>query len=358
MQTIEEKISIIEFLPPDVAIYIFEYLDFYSLSKLYLYEPDKHIIYYLSLPNNSFVKKYHINTRLFEGVLAANKDIVNMLVKVDHINMNQADRFGITPLFRAVQQSNLDIVNLLLENKNIDVNKATCRLESPLYIAASKGNKEITLRLLKVPEIKLTTWSTQMVCIGNTPLYIAVLNNHKDIVQILLDKDKDKGNKCINMCNRINFETGGTPLWLAANEGQLDIVNLLLNNDNIDVNIKNLENQRTPLIQAGYKDRQKVFQILLKKTDINENELKDLLYKLALKGYKKICNIILDTNKISPNDLHEVMNWLGNEYISEHVYFSARVDTHKEIIKSMITKRGQLKSKEKNIKETFSKLKI
>ena len=331
---IESKNRIID-LPSDVAIYLFEFFNFDSLSKLYQYEPDKNIIAYLNLLNNSFVKNYKIKAKFNDAVFPlTNKNYVQMLMNVESIDINEKNKYGQTVLFTAVQKKQFDIVNILLENKNIDVNIPNNDFKTPLYIAANLGHTNILLKLVDVPGIIFRPLSS-FASWGCTPLYEAVYFGYLDIVRILLDKDST----CIN---DINYETSLTPLWLAVDEGQEEIVKLLLNKG-ADINIKNTDYGITPLFQAAYRDREKILKLFLDKRAIDDSTLKDLLYKSALKGYKNICNMILNTNKISSRYLDKIISRLRDEnYLSDIHYLDEQLKIHRDIINLINDKCSQM----------------
>ena len=82
-----------------------------------------------------------------------------------------------------------DIVELLLNMNNIDVNKATKDGATPLYVASANGHIEIVELLLKAKNINANAPAKD----GTTPLSIASDkgNNHKDIHKLLLSYLQD-----------------------------------------------------------------------------------------------------------------------------------------------------------------------
>ena len=74
---------------------------------------------------------------------------------------------------------------------------------------------------------------------GMSPLHVAILQNNRDIVELLLEKGAD-----VNLQNN----SGDTPLHFAIAGENVELCNLLLN-AGADVNLQN-ENGKTPLHHA------------------------------------------------------------------------------------------------------------
>ena len=81
------------------------------------------------------------------------KEIVSMLLKVDGIDVNQANEVEQTPLWRAAYEGHQEIVSMLLKVEGIDVNQADKNGETPLCMAAKKHHNDIVLALMEVEGI-------------------------------------------------------------------------------------------------------------------------------------------------------------------------------------------------------------
>ena len=90
---------------------------------------------------------------------------------------------------------------------------------------------------------------------GRTPLYIATLKNHTQVVKLLLGKEGID----INLGTTHNEETA---LIVAATHGQADIVELLLDNKMVDVNKGLITTGLTPLIAASQIGHYKIVKML------------------------------------------------------------------------------------------------
>ncbi|XP_052081268.1 uncharacterized protein LOC127719286 isoform X2 [Mytilus californianus] len=147
---------------------------------------------------------------------AGNLDVAKLLLE-KNADVNSVSRFDDTPLSLACDGGYADIVKQLLENKTAaDV----CGLKpnkSPLYLACKSGKAAIVKMLLDNTDIypKINTCDEIY-----SPLEVACLNNHFNVIQLLVQKCIDKFSsfdKCRSM---------GT----AAVNGCTDIVKLFMEN--------------------------------------------------------------------------------------------------------------------------------
>lgn len=171
-------------------------------------------------------------------------DVVKMIIHKDNINVNMEIEEN-TALINVFYQKNIDIIKLLLNHPNIDINFKN---------------------------------------IGNyTPLFISVINNRYESVELLLTNPK------INVNVEVN---AWTPLTFAAYRGYDNIVKLLVSNPNIDVNYKN-EYVSTALIIAAIEGRYSTMKILLEHPNIDET-IKSKEGKTAKEIFMEKRDFILD----------------------------------------------------------------
>ena len=129
----------------------------------------------------------------------------------------------------ASKNGNSTQVNFILKYcEKADVNTAgpTWGL-TPLILAAIEGHVEVVRLLLKQEEININKASYSQ----RTALYFASKDGHASIVELLLQK------KDINI-NRA-YSGGETALYVACYMGQMEVVQLLLDKEDIDVNKAN-----------------------------------------------------------------------------------------------------------------------
>lgn len=124
---------------------------------------------------------------------------------------------------------------------------------------------------------------------GVTPLHVAVLNGHLEIVKLLIADGANVNAKYNDNIVPCMFCRGGTPLHVAAFYGRKDIAELLIASG-ADVNAKNY-NGMTPLHAAadnGYNETSRMYQILGYRDDpdlkLLPQMLSEIIQLLVAKG--------------------------------------------------------------------------
>ncbi|XP_052062655.1 ankyrin-1-like [Mytilus californianus] len=243
-------------------------------------------------------------------------DLVEYFIEIG-MNVDVSDSEGRTPLYLASAEGFKDIVKNLLNNNS---NCSLYKKNSPLYIAIKNDHMAIAEELLKknadpndrtVREIKLdlilqlyedeSSLSLVASSITNrTPIFIASLKGRKQCVELLLKYGADP-----NMCAYYNV----SPLYAAAEEGHLEVVNLLLEND-ANVN-EEADNKKTPLHVASEKGHYHIVKRLIEAGALidasDDNGATPLL--AAIKNKKESVIQLLVENKADPNKLDKQGNF-------------------------------------------------
>ena len=162
-------------------------------------------------------------------VAIKNNDIiaVNNLIK-EGVNPNFQDEEGFSPLHRAIENDSSDLVNVLLSYKGINTEiKLPYEVTSPdgwylggdtpLLYASYTGNSQIVSALLNAN----CNIRARDDIDGAMAIHIAAANEHNDIVNLLIEKDK-------TLINEIDNNGGDTPLHWAVMKESNSTVRLLL----------------------------------------------------------------------------------------------------------------------------------
>jgi ankyrin repeat protein len=134
--------------------------------------------------------------------------------------------------FKAIKQDDAALVRSLLE-RGFDPNVTDPNGQNGLFLAIREPSLKVARALIDWPKTKVESRSKA----DESPLMMAALKGHTEIVKKLIERDAD-----------VN-KPGWTPLHYAATGGHLEIMNLLLENHAyIDASSPN---DSTPLMMAA-----------------------------------------------------------------------------------------------------------
>lgn len=154
--------------------------------------------------------------------------------------------------------------------------------QPPIIIAATKGDLEKVKKLLNDnPDLVFSTDNEDK----STLLHIAAQNGHKDVAELLINKDVD-----VHAKNKFVL----TPLHYAATKGHEDLAELLIENG-ADVNVKS-GFQDTPLHKAASQGHKDVVELLIDMgAEVNaNNEHKETpLHLAASQGHKDVAKLLI-----------------------------------------------------------------
>ena len=198
-------------------------------------------------------------TPLHYACLVGDLDMVRMLVSEFKADLTIQTHSGNTPLTLAAKQRKKYVVNALLSDYQCPVDSKDQDGYTALHISCSDGHVDLVRTLVKhKANVNARTDS------GDTPLTLAAINKHDNVVHALSDYNcevhaKDKGAYTAlihSSCERgyvgivrtlltehkadINARTGSgdTPLIIAARHGQDNVVHTLLSNSRCLVDAK------------------------------------------------------------------------------------------------------------------------
>lgn len=214
------------------------------------------------------------NNDLFNAAYAGSLDAIQEALSAGAA-LNAENVLGETALFYAIDECRTEAVQLLVK-KGAKLDFLTKLNYTPLMKAAADGCTAIVQLLLR-EKIDINRAEPQK---KHTALMKAVLFNHLEIVEILLNKGA-----------RVDFpdKFGNTPLMLAVQNGNFEIAEFLIS-QGADVNAKTLIGY-TPLLYALEFGQLEIAEILVDngaKANVTDKDNYSPLMYAASRGYSDL----------------------------------------------------------------------
>ena len=219
------------------------------------------------------------DTVLHSAALGKNADIIKWLL-AKGLDIHAREKTGWTPLSCAAQTGSVAVLKLLFAN-GAGVNQVDSYSQTPLFYAAMYGHAGAVAFLLEKGAQKDARSKAEKISIemfrnmdgfdgdtvagreamvvyqdgiaGYTPLAVAAVKRHKEVMAVLLTAGADVNARC---------RRGNTPLGIAAMRGHVSVVRMLLENgakvDNRDID------GNTPLMMAACNGHPEVVRELIR----------------------------------------------------------------------------------------------
>ncbi len=209
------------------------------------------------------------NTFLYQAVIENNKKLVEWLLSKHKYDLNAENNRGVVPLLAAIDKKNEDIIKLLI-SKGAKLAYQNMKGESLLHVAVIIGAENAVDWFLSKPSTNVNIQNTS----GVTPLYLAILFNHVNIIDTLLVA---KANKLIENKNGSSF------MHIAAMSGHLNVIEWALKNG-FDVDCTS-KFDLTPLYLALFYNQSAAVDLLLTcraNKDFKDKDGQGFLHRAAL----------------------------------------------------------------------------
>ncbi|KAJ3117476.1 Histone-lysine N-methyltransferase ehmt1 [Nowakowskiella sp. JEL0407] len=272
----------------------------------------------------SFEVEFRIGSAVEQAILVNNLDALKWLHSKSPNGLHERDPNGLLPLHFATTHLKLDIVEFILNDSVSDLYEselADDRGFTPAHIAGYHGSLDLLRMFIRVDpnvvNIRTTGPASPMrtpmdcACEGGSieavkyflsmdaeftsyALKFAIINNHIEIVKILLQSGADIDGTC----------DGWTPLHHAAHIGRIECVTLLLDFGTKAINAKTTEGGHTPLVLATSRYYE-VMKLLLEKGAEIDMENDDGETPLLLASYNHDIDVLEVLLHYSA-DLHRV----------------------------------------------------
>ena len=215
------------------------------------------------------------------------REILELILRCPSIDMTLMDEKGNSALGLARKLKRNDIEEAFNSQFTLRQKGHTCcsnEVNDGLQISAGEGDITMVKAFLLCHQVDLN----QGYKYGQTPLYMAAMNNHGEVVEALLSDYRTDVNAAVNNDNA---------LFVSSEKGYLKIVRLLLAHPDIDVNKINTRSRKTALIIASEQGHLEIVRTLLHnpQTFVNEIDLygKSALKMASLRGFLRVVKILL-----------------------------------------------------------------
>lgn len=156
---------------------------------------------------------------------------------------NTRNANGAPGLYMALQEGSLKVARLLIDSPKLRAESRNAADESPLMMAALKGHLDLVKRLIeKDADVNKTGW---------TPLHYAATGGHTDVIRLLLEH---------HAFIDATSPNGTTPLMMAAAYGSPEAVKLLVE-EGADITLRNMK-QMTAMDFARNAERPDAIELL------------------------------------------------------------------------------------------------
>eukprot|EP00833_Pecoramyces_ruminatium_P011744 jgi/Orpsp1_1/1185776/evm.model.c7180000095194.1 len=224
--------------------------------------------------------------------------IVDMLIKLG-VNIQDDDAYGNTALIYSCINGNKQIFNLLI-NETPFIRQKNKFSNTALHWACYQGHKEMVEYLLN-RNIDKNDFLT-------SPLIKASINNHEEIVKLIIENKEIFGNENKNFINSSN-RLCESSIFFTCKNGSYNLTKYLIDNG-ADINTSN-NNQSTPFIVACKYGHLEIVKLLVENKANYKYKDKDGNSGFAfacMKGYTDIIIYLLSLDKDDKyfiNDVNE-----------------------------------------------------
>lgn len=209
-----------------------------------------------------------------------------------NVDLNQADKEGNSCLLHAINNDLNEVALFLISKNEVDINKSNeLNGTTPLMAAAKKNSIVICSAIYNRKNIDVYAKDDEgilyILLFYNSAFLVAVMFNSFEVVksliqnfQIDLNEKNDDIFKKFILWNFFFFFFYETALFIASSKGYINIVQFLLNFQMTDINASN-GNNVTPLMIACFHNEEEIVRLLCQDERINV-DLLDILFFVSL----------------------------------------------------------------------------
>ncbi|XP_067661852.1 ankyrin repeat and protein kinase domain-containing protein 1-like [Haliotis asinina] len=215
-------------------------------------------------------------------------EVVELLVS-KRANLTLDDRFGMNILHSACLGGDVKVVKYVLSQNILDINGRVRCGRTAVMLAAENGHKDVVEMLIdKEADVSLVDET------GDNVLHCACRGGHAEVVKYILSK------KMVDINSLVHGKK--TPTMVAI-ERQLDVVKYILSLNSVDINCKGRK-KRTPVIVAAEQGHTEVVKLLVKHAAnllLRDENGDNILHRACYAGQLDVVKYILSLKSMDIN---------------------------------------------------------
>ncbi|XP_071102049.1 putative ankyrin repeat protein RF_0381 [Haliotis cracherodii] len=195
------------------------------------------------------------NNILHVACFGGDKGMVQHILSNNFVDISSKGEYGRTPLLAAAGKGHRDVLDLILQ-RGCHATVADYNGHNVLHVACLGGDVEMVKHVLS----KNIVDSNSRDSCGRSPVMLAAVSGHRDVVGVLLEQGGD-----ISLVD----DSGNNILHAACLSNDVDIVTYLLSLQKVDINARNAQGS-TPAMLAKEKGYMSLFDSLVSKEHSTE----------------------------------------------------------------------------------------
>ncbi|XP_046570765.1 ankyrin repeat domain-containing protein 50-like, partial [Haliotis rubra] len=230
-----------------------------------------------------------LSCELLRASKSGNLPKVKLILSQGRLDMNCKDCIGRTPVMRAAGKGHREVVKLLV-SKGANISLVDRFDINTLHSACLGGDVEVVKYVLSQNMLDI---NSRVQC-GRTAVMLAAEHGHKDVVELLVDKEAS-----VSLVD----ETGDNVLHCACRGGDVEVVKYILSKNRVDIDRRGSK-KMTPIMVARHCGHKEVVELLVSKTadgSLKYYNHKTMLHSACWEGNMEVVKYVLSQNIVDIN---------------------------------------------------------
>ncbi|XP_067654159.1 putative ankyrin repeat protein RF_0381 [Haliotis asinina] len=230
--------------------------------------------------------------RLLNASIHGDLDTVKRILAMSYVDINSRGWWSRTAVMEASKNGHRGVVKFLVD-RGANLSLVDERGDNVLHWACDGGHLDIVKLILSLDVVDINSGDF----LGITPVMVAVLHEHRDVVKFLVGEGAD--------VSQVDSD-GDTVLHYACRKGDLEIVELILSLNMVDINSRG-RFSITPVMGAVHYKHRDVVKVLVgdgAEMSLVDSDGNTVLHYACRSGDLEIVDLILSAYKADINALN------------------------------------------------------